>query len=53
MADNSTDNTPDMSAPSTQDLATFAEASYDTTNMTPTNNYTKLNQYSNNEISTT
>jgi len=52
MADNSTDNTPDMSAPSTQDLATFAEASYDTTNMTPTNNYTKLNQYSNNEIST-
>lgn len=52
MANNPTDNTEAMPAPSIQDLATLTEASYDTTNMTPTTNYTRLDQYSNPEIST-
>ena len=49
MADNQTDNSQDNSAPSIQDLAGSAQASYEDV---PPMNYTKLTQYSNPEIST-
>lgn len=49
MADNTTDNSSDNSAPSIQDLAGAAESSYQDA---PPVNYTKLTQYSNPEIST-
>jgi hypothetical protein len=49
MADNQSDNSPDNSSPSIQDLAGAAESSYQDV---PPINYTKLNQYSNPEIST-
>lgn len=49
MADNQTDNSQDNSAPTLQDLAGSAQASYQDV---PPMNYTKLTQYSNPEIST-